>query len=391
MQKSILNFMHTADFIILICHFWENLTLDKKGADFMKKIISLLCTFFLAGCSNADIEKSSDRENKKEQFFQIGTMENEADLSKCSVHGWCRIIDENYLYRTTYEGDFKDCGELWNFIENLDFSSCEKAHTGFDAEYAVNIKGENTGFIRISSGRAVVYDYDDLENLIESSEPAIMIQTGESVKNHEFEAYIVPNKVKEQFDNIVANSVADKDNITDVYKLTDYSYTKITDSHPKDRIIFVDGYSNYAWEPQNHGRFIDMHGYVYEYDMDGRRIIDEAKERIGEDSVTYDQAFLDTLYYEFYYKNPPVAMVDADTVFDCYMNMCAIDRDADFELINECCDYGQHSLYMVDIDNKDNMLLKLRTKGDNTGELDDPAAEEIRESYDKLDFKEIAK
>ncbi len=382
--------MHTADFIILICHFLENLTLDKKGADFMKKIISLLCTFFLAGCSNADIEKSSDRENKKEQFFQIGTMENEADLSKCSVLGWCEITDDDTC-KTTYRGDIRDCSDLLEFIENLDFSGCQKASTVTRDEYAVTIRSKEAGFIRISSGMAVVYGYDDLQNATEGYEYAITIQTGENAQKCTVETYVVPHEVKERFEEIVASEIVNEDNITEVSVLPDNSYQEITDSHPKDRIIFVDGYSNYAWEPQNHGRFIDMHGYVYEYDMDGRRIIDEAKERIGEDSVTYDQAFLDTLYYEFYYKNSPVAMVDADTILDCYMNMCAIDRDADFELINECCDYGQHTLYMVDIDNKDNMLLKLRTKGDNTGKLDDPAAEEIREIHDKLDFKEIAK
>lgn len=358
----------------------------------MKKFMSIiLCTVFLAGCDNTNIEKTSGREKKKEQFFQIGIMENEADLSECSLHGWCRITDENYSYRTIYDGDFKDSGELWKFIENLDLSGYEKPNSGLKDEYSVAIKSKEAGFIRIASGTATVYSYDDLDNATESYEPAMSIQTGENAQKCNEETYLIPQEVKERFDEIIAAGVADKNNIIDVYKLPDYSYTNITDSYPKDLIVFVDGYSNYAWEPQNHGRFIDQHGYVYEYDMDGIRIIDEAMERLGDENITYDKAFLDALYYEFYYKNSPVAMVNADAVLDCYTQMSNIDLDADFELVNECCDYGQHSLYMVDIDNKDNMMLKLRTKGDNTGELDDPAAEEIRDSYDKLDFKEIAK
>lgn len=358
----------------------------------MKKFISIiLCTVFLAGCGNADIEKSSGSEKKNEQAFQIGTMENEADLSQCSIHGWCEITNDDDTCKTTYRGNIRDSSDLWEFIENLDFSGCQKASTVTRDEYAVTIRGKEAGFIRISSGMAAVYGYDDLQNATESYEYAITINTGENAQKCTAETYVVPHEVKERFEEIVAAGIVNEDNITEVTVLPDNSYQKITDSYPKDLIVFVDGYSNYAWEPQNHGLFIDTNGYVYEYDMDGRRIIDEAIERIGEDSVTYDQAFLDALYYEFYYKNPPVATVDADTVFDCYMNMYAIDRDADFELKHEACDMGQDSLYMIDINNKDNMMLKLRTKGDSTGELDDPAAEKIRKTYDKLDFKEIAK
>lgn len=363
----------------------------------MKKFISLLlCTAFLAGCGNIDSEKTSGSEKKNKQAFQIGTMENEADLSQCSVHGWCRITDADDTCETTYRGDINDISGLREFIEDLDFSGCEKSNTGTRDEYAVTIRSKEAGFIRISSGMTTVYGYDDLDNATESYEYAITVETGENAQNCTAETYVIPCEVKERFEEIIAAEIVNEDNISNVSILPDRSYQEITDSYPKDLIVLVDGYSNYACGPQNHGRFIDINGYVYEYDMDGRHHTDflkEAQERIGDENVTYDQAFVDALYYEFYYKNSPVAMVDADTVFDCYMNMCTIDRDADFELINECCDYGQHSLYMVDIESKDNMLLKLRTKGDNTGELDDPAAEKIRKTYDKLYFnlKEIAK
>lgn len=385
----------------------------------IKKIIAVLaCTFLLTGCGNTDIEPGTDisgektdnseisrietteiekgteiSEKKAEdpRMFRIGTMENEADLNECSLHGWCRITDEDWTYRTTYKGDFEDSGDLWEFITNLDTSVFEEERNGLADEYSVAIKGDTAGFVRIASGMTTVYGYDDLDNATESYEPAISIQTGESAAESIETVYLVPYTLKRQFDDIITNAVANEDNITDVYKLPDYSYTEITDSHPKDHIVFVDGYSNYAWEPQNHGRFIDIHGYIYEYDMDGRRFVDEARERTGKDSMTYDQALLDTLYYEFYYKNSPVAMVDADTILDCYAKMFTIDRDADFELKHEACDYGQHFLYMIDIDYSDNMYLKLRTKGDNTGHLDDPSAEEIMEIYDSLEPKYLNK
>lgn len=384
--------------------------------NFRKIVTMLLCTFLLTGCGNTDIEPGTDISGEKTnnsgisrvettdiekgtetsgkkaedlRMFRIGTMENEADLNECSLHGWCRITDEDWTYRTTYRGDFEDNGDLWEFITNLDTSGFEEAKNGFDDEYSVAIKGDTAGFVRIASGMATVYGYDELDNATVGYEPAISVETGKSVTECTETVYLVPNTVKRQFDEIIANAVANENNITDVYKLTDYSYTKITDSHPKDHIVFVDGYSNYAWEPQNHGLFIDIHGYVYEYNMDGRSIVDEARERTGDDNMTYDQAFVDALYYEFYYKNSPVAMVDAGTILDCYAMMFTIDRDADFEQKHEACDYGQHSLYMIDIDYSENMFLKLRTKGDNTGHLDDPSAEEIMEIYDSLELREI--
>lgn len=390
-----------------------------KGADFMnfRKIIAmLLCTFLLTGCGNTDIEPGTESSGEKTdnsgisriettdiengtkapvkkaedpRMFRIGSMENEADLNECSLHGWCRITDEDWTYRTTYKGDFEDNGDLWEFITNLDTSVFEEERNGLADEYSVAIKGDTAGFVRIASGMTTVYGYDDLDNATESYEPAISIQTGESAAESIETVYLVPYTLKRQFDEIIANAVENENNITDVYKLPDYSYTEITDSHPKDHIVFVDGYSNYAWEPQDHGRFIDIHGYVYEYNMDGRSIVDEARERTGNDTMTYDQAFVDALYYEFYYKNSPVAMVDADTIFDCYTKMFTIDRDADFEEKHEAYDYGQHSLYMIDIDDQENMCLKLRTKGDNTGHLDDPSAEEIMKIYDSLKIKKI--
>lgn len=383
----------------------------------IKKIISmLLCAAFLTGCGNTDIEQGTETSGGKTEeskisqiettdieqgtettgkkaeeprMFRIGTMENEADLNECSLSGWCSITDEDWTYRTTYKGDFEDNGDLWEFITNLDTSVFEEERNGLADEYSVAIKGDTAGFVRIASGMTTVYGYDDLDNATESYEPAISIQTGESAAESIETVYLVPYTLKRQFDDIITNAVANEDNITDVYKLPDYSYTEITDSYPKDSIVFVDGYSNYAEEPQNHGRFIDIHGYIYEYDMDGRRFVDEARERTGNDSMTYDQALLDTLYYEFYYKNSPVAMVDADTILDCCLKMVYINRDADFELKHEACDYGQHSLYIIDIADPEKTRLKLRTKGDNTGHLDDPYAEEIMEIYDSLKIREI--
>lgn len=381
--------MHTANFLQHTYHHGNILTHNSKGVDLMKKLFSLLlCTVMLAGCGNTDIEKTSDSEKKEVQSFRIGSMENDADLSKCNLNGWCEITDENYSYRTTYRGELKDSGELWEFIENLDLSGFEKAQNGLDEEYSVTIESSEAGFIRISSGMVTVVGYDDLENINEDLEPAISIQTGENAQNCNTEIYLVPNKVRQQFDDIVTNSIANKDNITDVYKLPDCSYTSIIDSYPKDLIVFVDGYSNYANGIQNSGRFIDLHGYVYEYNLDDRRITDETKERTGNEDISYEQAFVDTLYCEFYYKNSPIAMVDADTVFDCYMKMYDIDRDADFETKHECCDYGEKALFMIDIDSEI-MCVKLREKGDNTGKLDDPSAEEIMEAYDSLEFWKI--
>lgn len=185
----------------------------------MKKIIAiLLCTFLFAGCRNAGTSDTSGREKLN---FRIGDMTADADLNECSVTGWCRITDENWTSRTTYSGKISDNDDLYKFITELDVSGFEQAHHGLREEYSVTIKNKEVGFIRIVSGMATVYGYDDLENATISEEPAISIKTGKSVSDCTTSTYLVPYKFRQQFDEIITEAIVNEKNITDVLNLTD--------------------------------------------------------------------------------------------------------------------------------------------------------------------------
>lgn len=185
----------------------------------MKKIIAiLLCTFLFAGCRNS---VSSDTSGREKLNFRIGDMTADADLNECSVTGWCRITDENRTFRTTYSGKISDNDDLYKFITQLDVSGFEQAHHGLREEYSVTIKSKEVGFIRIVSGMATVYGYDDLENATESEEPAISIKTGKSVSDCTTSTYLVPYKFRQQFDEIITEAIVNEKNITDVLNLTD--------------------------------------------------------------------------------------------------------------------------------------------------------------------------
>ena len=185
----------------------------------MKKIIAiLLCTLLFAGCRNAGTSDTSGREKLN---FHIGDMTDDADLNECSITGWCRITDDNRTFRTTYSGKISDNNDLYKFITELDVSGFEQAHHGLREEYSMTIKSKEVGFIRIASGMATVYGYDDLENATKSEEPAISIKTGKSISDCTTSTYLVPYKFRQQFDEIITEAIVNEKNITDVLNLTD--------------------------------------------------------------------------------------------------------------------------------------------------------------------------
>jgi len=143
-----------------------------------------------------------------------------------------------------------------------------------------------------------------------------------------------------------------------------------TEDFPKDKIVFVSSYQNWAWGYQHNGTFIDTYGYVYEFDFSGYEP--------GASKIDYD--FVEMIY-DVYYNSDPTYIVDnIKTIADSYSLMSEINLDA--KMISEPAanDAGQKTLFILD----DRKLIELKSTGDCNEELDDGTARKIVSAYEGL-------
>ncbi|HRR77184.1 MAG TPA: hypothetical protein P5191_10300 [Ruminococcus sp.] len=311
------------------------------------------------------------------------------DAADSKVNTWCNVWNDEGNIRTNYsnknisEADL-DPEYIADLVNELNSGKYEETNP-FTGDHCICLDNAIDG-ICIVSGFVQLCGCDDLDNLTMNEEPAMYISSGDDKVS-----YRVPEEFKKDFDAVVEKVTVSEENIRDTYERPDYSYRDITEKeYPKDRILFIDMYSNYAWVKTLNGRFIDENGYVYKFNLSDVDFIGNYCKRNNIDDnndYNWDDAFLECLYYDVYYKTKPVCKTDADEVFDIYMESQCILDSSEMKLKNEACDMGQYSLYVVDPDTYE--LIELRTRGDNVGELDDPCAREACERYDALKYEAL--
>lgn len=309
------------------------------------------------------------------------------DAADSKVNTWCEVWDNDIMTRTTYKRKNVSAADLdpeyiADLVNELNSGKYEETNP-FNGSHCICLDDIIDG-ISITSGFVELCSYDDLENLTMAEQPAMCLRAGDDTVS-----YLVPEKFKKDFEDVVEKVTVSEENITDTYQVPDHSYREITEKeYPKDMILFVDMYSNYAWKSTLKGSFIDDRGYVYKFDLSDVDFIGNYCRRNNiedTDDNTFEEALLDALYYDVYYKTKPVCKTDADEVFDIYMENYCILSNSEMKLRNEACDMGQYSLYVIDPDTYE--LIKLRTRGDNTGELDDECAHDICKRYDALEYE----
>ncbi len=166
------------------------------------------------------------------------------------------------------------------------------------------------------------------------------------------------------------------------YKTKGGTNTESTDSeyeYAMEPICLINRYQNWAEGYQCAGYFIDEHGYLYEFDLSNHNF-DEERQRFGFDS--YEDAFLDVLYNEVYYKNAPIKQVDESFYEEILDLIFHIDYDS--EIVRESSggyDIGQYSLYTcIDFE-----MSEISSTGDWECYLDDENAIKLTDMMNNLE------
>lgn len=136
-------------------------------------------------------------------------------------------------------------------------------------------------------------------------------------------------------------------------------------------IVFVERYQNWAWGYQCNGSFIDCWGNVYEFDYSDR------KKGMSEEEL--QQAL-----WETYCNTKPVRwkICNSRKLFEILQeDVYEIDRNSWFSSEDTACDAGQRTLYVCDSDFE---LIKLRSTGNITEEMQDKTAKKLCNYYDKI-------
>ena len=133
--------------------------------------------------------------------------------------------------------------------------------------------------------------------------------------------------------------------------------------------MFVQRYTNYAWASTDEGYFIDYYGNKYVFDFGGKRLDENSEEFFNE-------------LWQVYLDNDPVerGLYDEKKLFDILVDdIQTIDENAEVSEDPRGADMGQLTLYVVDIDGH---LIKLRSEGDVSRQLEDETAKKLCDFFD---------
>lgn len=254
-----------------------------------------------------------------------------------------------------------------NYIESI---SNKELSTDYMSYFEVDkarlvIKEKNTNNVLVSYALIYLeYTYtDDVGDLSLRSIPGLLISEGNSNEFYELSGTEYTS-LQNQIEN---DAISSGNQSQTTLKTHSDSYYEITDVYPKDQIYFINRHQNWAEGYQCSGYFIDEHGYLYEFDLSNHNF-EEERQRFGFDS--YDDAFLDALYYEVYYKNTPVKQIDESYYKEIWDLIFCINYDSECVRESVGCDMGQYTLYTcIDFE-----MLEISSIGDWECYLDDESA-----------------
>lgn len=155
-------------------------------------------------------------------------------------------------------------------------------------------------------------------------------------------------------------------------KSNNAGHTTDTADQPKNQIVLVERYLNYAEGYQDRGSFIDLNGNVYEFDF-STYTYDDSNRKDGSEFICELE--------EIRSNTEPVQTVSSEKVDKCFQKIEFIDKDAEIIREPHAFDAGQLTLYVYD--SKISSLIMLNSHGDYEEELNDKYAKEIVKIYDE--------
>ncbi len=288
-------------------------------------------------------------------------------LDNLSFYAYGYDISAEQNHKRDYEGAITDkevIAELWDIITKQELQpevSGNESYTGFPY---IKITDNSTGNVYTVSFSTMI-TYGSCHGLcpdvvghvcdIPATYTDCMRISGGIYSHH-----AVIDGDAARFNELVMNSLKQYEPVNDAV---------FSKSAKTDRIVFVQRYTNYAWASTDEGYFIDCYGNKYVFDFGGKRLDENSEEFFNE-------------LWQVYLDNDPVerGLYDEKKLFDILVDdIQTIDENAEVSEDPRGADMGQLTLYVVDIDGH---LIKLRSEGDVSRQLEDETAKKLCDFFD---------
>lgn len=255
------------------------------------------------------------------------------------------IAPEKNLIGVPIDSEYYGSDDWWHDESKYVFFSYENGQFIF--------KGE------ISSGDTFGFSGDNFDRACYIGDYVYALSSGKFV-SADIATITVADTVEFDFANAVVPA-----EITETQPTTE-DPTEPSEIEENSTIVFVERYCNWAEGYIDKGRFIDIDGNVYAFNLC--------------DDELSDEDFVAKLY-ELQETTEPASNVDADIVYECWEKTDEINLGSEISETHQAYDAGQNTLYVV---NDDLSLVELRSDGDYLRERNDDTAKEIAAQYDLL-------
>ena len=159
-----------------------------------------------------------------------------------------------------------------------------------------------------------------------------------------------------EFSDLLTESVVREENVISREYSEEYP--------PKENIVYVRSYRNWAWGHQHKGTFVDMLGNVYEFDF-------------SDNETSSDEEFLELLekwHFNHLFGKPVGRIDDLDALAEIVELADRVSDDAKIIKNHEAYDAGQHTIYAL---NSRHSLVEISSHGDYRRINTDPNAIKI--------------